>query len=347
MKKKTAKIVFKSVLLLFILFFATACEENGEKELKMRYESLLASTKDSLFPVIHWDDYLAMNDDERSYTEKKSQNLVPETLVLQDVNLVKPYGLLATGKGLLIVDMEGDQLVLTDGQGKMLQKIGKTGNGEQEFLTPTGATFVHNHYYVIDQGNHRIQVLDETFRFVRSISLPIFEDEEDKKFLSIAVDKDETIYLAGNHITHAGLYRANKGDDVFSIMIPNFVGTVSSHNGHVFAINHGRVYVYPENFEMGYAGYTNYLWEIHGGKLECLREFPTKMQTNAFTIGEKIYLHSATREGVLAFERDEYEYQELIRVKDLSFYTSMALYKGNIYLSDPDHHRVLKLEGVE
>lgn len=311
---------------------------------------MIASTKEAVFPVVHENDADGLEHDEVSFTEITSSEMKARKFQVKEIALSSPIDVLSTEEGLLIVDADKNHLVLTDARGKVLRVIGKTGNGEDSFLTPTAVTTFEDQYYVIDQGNHRVKVLDDAFRFLHSIPLPEIQDEDDKWFTNIAVDKEGCIFISGNHLRHAGIYRAGKSDTNFSMLFPNYIGDLLAHDSHLYALNRGTIYANPESLTVGDAGFRNFLWDIDGEKIENKVELPTKMLVRSFILGEKLYVLSYARQGILAFESESQKYQKIVSINpanEFDFPNSMTMMEGDIYIADPENHQILKVEGVE
>ena len=85
-----------------------------------------------------------------------------------NTKLVRPGGVAVTGTTVAVSDQYLCQVKKYSLQGELVSVIGSSGTGVTQFFNPKGLVFNGNkHLYILDGGNHRVQVFlpDDTFSF--------------------------------------------------------------------------------------------------------------------------------------------------------------------------------------
>ncbi|GAW93590.1 6-bladed beta-propeller [Calderihabitans maritimus] len=84
-----------------------------------------------------------------------------------DLGLIRPGGLTVKGDVIYISDLWGHQIVVVDGQGKLVRRIGRPGSGGGELRYPQSVAIDdQGRLWVADAGNNRIQVFDKEGNFL-------------------------------------------------------------------------------------------------------------------------------------------------------------------------------------
>ncbi|KAL9656473.1 hypothetical protein ABK040_005237 [Willaertia magna] len=86
-------------------------------------------------------------------------------------NLRRPFDIFLNDRNQLIVSDSWDNCIkVFTKDGENVKFVGKKGNQEGEFDYPSGFTFdfVNRQYIICDEMNHRIQIFDENFEFIKS-----------------------------------------------------------------------------------------------------------------------------------------------------------------------------------
>ena len=128
-------------------------------------------------------------------------------------NVDEPNGIICLEDSIMISDKASDAIIQMDYSGNLIKKIGKTGNGEGEFLSP-GAIKEYNHeIYVLDQGNNRVQIFDEQLNYVDKVDL-INKKINDPDYVpqKMAVN-EEGIYVTGMSLKEAVIDKYSNGDE--------------------------------------------------------------------------------------------------------------------------------------
>lgn len=111
-------------------------------------------------------------------------------------HLDNPAGILYTNSMLYVVNKGSDTIGQYDSNGTFLKEIGKTGNGECEFISPVLiVTDPEGNFYIAEEGNARVQMFNKNFEYVKEY--PIKQvDKFDCDLLDMEVDADKNIYLS-------------------------------------------------------------------------------------------------------------------------------------------------------
>jgi len=83
--------------------------------------------------------------------------------------IAKPIDVLALKDTILILDYQQNAIFASDYKGNIKRMIGRKGKGPVEFENPAFLKRNKNYYIVYDHTNARIQILDNRFRYVKSL----------------------------------------------------------------------------------------------------------------------------------------------------------------------------------
>ncbi len=169
--------------------------------------------------------------------------------------LRRPTGLARDPKrGLIYVaDTRAHDVKIFNDQGKLVDTLGKRGDGPGEFNAPTYLSFAGNKLYVSDTLNARIQVFDTRGKFLRSIGErgPYVGNLNRPK--GVAADDEGNIYIVESYRDHLLIFNANgdfllpiggTGQGVGEFYLPAGV-CVDQHNRiYVADMFNGRVEVF-------------------------------------------------------------------------------------------------------
>jgi len=135
---------------------------------------------------------------------------------IDESRLVDPYGVAVSNDGIIAVSDWGSshQVKKYSLQGKLLSVIGNNrGNNNDQFYSPSGLVFSSNEMlYVVDSGNHRVQVLQQDGKFVFTFGSKGSNPGQFQWPVKIAIDTDNKVLVSdyeGNHISlfsHAGSF---------------------------------------------------------------------------------------------------------------------------------------------
>lgn len=246
-----------------------------------------------------------------NFKQKDGPKYQVEELIID--GLGNPGGILCRENEILITDSKNDNLIVVDYDGNIVRKVGKTGNGPLEFLSPGDMAVYDNKIYIIDQKNYRVQILDAQLNYLDEIETRIVEQNEpDFVFQHIAVSK-AGIYLNGKSFFHdyVYLYQMNKENPV--IIGKNFYGPLFFYEGGIYATNTAtKVYEKKEDTMSYRSGLDNYFLLIDMEKQDFSKRvdlIPALDATDIFINQEEMTFISPTNASIFVFDKaGDYQY---------------------------------------
>ncbi|KAG2382311.1 hypothetical protein C9374_005513 [Naegleria lovaniensis] len=127
-----------------------------------------------------------------------------EGLLVRTIEMEKPYDIYFEPKFkyMVVSDQKKDVIRLLTKSGEKVKKLGYKGNAKGQFSSPSGV-FVDSfgHIFVADLGNHRIQMFDETGKFMAVIGGSRGKNDDEMEFpRSVCVDPWGVMYVADSSI---------------------------------------------------------------------------------------------------------------------------------------------------
>lgn len=233
-------IIVKKLRLIFCLIFvcilAIGCKENSlekvyedSKDMPMRIYSLSENKK-----------YIKTNGENWGKFPKSIEKKIKLNKInVEEIKSVS--GIVCRENDILLTDMKENCIFRIDYNGKLIEKIGKTGNGELEFLNPHNIKIYDDEVYILDSGNKRVVVLDKDLKFIEKIDIDL--DDELKEYQDFTLK-----YIAVNddYIMLNGL-STRRSDNIICIdrktkekrkIAENFFGPMSFYKDKFYAINY-------------------------------------------------------------------------------------------------------------
>ena len=154
--------------------------------------------------------------------------------------LPSPSGIACSAGNLLVTDVENHCLVVLDQDMNPIQTIGKLGSAPLEFNGPTAIAINDDNYYILDNGNRRVQILNADFEYVDSVPLREEVNVYGLPYQDIAVDSRGTVYFSSGSPA-PGTADVCKVEDGQSVPVLRKVsGFLTAHAGEVYFINKGE-----------------------------------------------------------------------------------------------------------
>lgn len=298
MKKK------KFVLTIFcmILISVTGCQKSEN------YKMTKASKNDVL-PIY----------------EQNAEELqgVSELQILQDVyksgykfeewiieGVEEPGGILALEEAFIVSDRENDCIFKVDNNGNIIDEIGQTGSGNGEFLKPSALAVYNHEIYVLDQGNNRIQILDENLVYDREIKLKDIKTEDPNYIPQNIAVNQEGVFVTGVSLENPVVDRyTEEVDEIGS----NFIGSMSTYDNQMYFINSMVRYYDKENDSFGAVSIApEWLLVAKDKKMEKICELPYGFNITSFCVDEKGILCVSVSGGAVYRLNKDGVYEETI-----------------------------------
>lgn len=268
----------------------------------------------------------------------------------EKTGIKKAGGIWVNEKSIVVSDRENNKLIVLDKDGNKIQEVGKIGMGPLEFSAPTDIFYNEQNklVYVLDAGNHRVQVLSESLEYIKEISLKGMEVSNSTSYSSIAADLD-SIYVALDmaYEENLKLYRISKDGKVekskeacSGVLFADSTGLyVAQTIDHKFA----KSEIGADQFDVqGFSGQT-YLYKVMGAEVEKIANIPF-MYTPGDVIkkNDTYYIVSTLWSMVETFilEGQEFVYQETITPQVPSGKTSsnegyfLSLFDDTLYMAN-------------
>ena len=261
----------------------------------------------------------------------------------------------ATENEIVVLDQEDNNIKVIDWEGNLLKSVGKLGSGNMEFKIPTAFFFdqADKLYYILDNGNRRIVVIDEDFNFVKNIEVKTFKDKWNSDiFDSIVLYKDK-IYLSeayGSEKTMAIISIDMDGNE--KLYDQKFGGFLKVVDDKLYAIENHRGFKYGKEVNTSVGTHEMVIWTANGDTMYLVEEDGMKKLydlpilsncTDLLKIDDFYYFAGSTFGFVNVFkdEKGELKYIKSMNKrikteygKDDSKRLRMQEYKNTIILSD-------------
>ena len=155
-----------------------------------------------------------------------------------DNRLNYPHGVAVSKDGIIAVSDWGssDQVKKYSLQGKLLSVIGNNrGNNNGQFNTPSGLFFSSNKMlYVVDSGNHRVQVFQQDDKFAFTFGSKGSNPGQFQCPIRIAIDTDNRVLVSDHHGHHISLF-SHTGSFISRITCDSPWAITVSPDGHIIA----------------------------------------------------------------------------------------------------------------
>lgn len=156
----------------------------------------------------------------------------------EQTGIGRPYGICVAADAIYVCDFDNSCVVELDRNGNRIASYGEFGEGAGQFRNPTAILRHEGMIYVLDQGNHRVQVFDEEMSYQNEIPYRARAFSENVYFQDMAIDADGTIYLSvweSSDLRTAVYYISEDGNT--NPIMPRIGGVLAEHGGEVYAMN--------------------------------------------------------------------------------------------------------------
>ncbi len=338
----------KKALFLFTLIIivcVTACNKQSDSI----YAEQLEESKGYVLPI----------EDLDQLEEEIEENIFEFEAVLSDQYTVdqleiegvkSPNGILCREDDILISDGANDTLVVIDFDGNIIRKLGKTGNGPLEFVQPGDIVNYKDRIYILDEKNHRVQILDEELNYIDEVETRV-SDPNDPQFIFQNMAVNETgIFVNGFSYFNSRIYLYMQKEKAPVMIGKNFFGPLYEYQEEIYAINTGnKAYDRKEDSMHYVSGGDNFIFRVDTEKkdLELKHELMAATDATGFIMDQKhIVAVSASQGSVFSFSEDgNYEYT-IAYIEDLQKEKSLDISvdpNGNYYVTASENGKVFRV----
>lgn len=285
--KNKIKMVLVSVCILSSLILCS-CEKKTETS--EEYEK----TKDKVLGIFIEKDMEKRTDEAVNFETKDKNEYNVEQIKVKSAKALS--GIAILNDNMLLSDVKKDCIYVTDYQGRVLNTIGKSGNGKLEFIKPNNIKVFGDKVYILDSGNFRVQILDRDLNYLDEIKFNIKKDikKSDPEFsMSKMCVDDNGIYMNGRSLSNNDkIYYYGFDDRKIKPIGYNFHGPMAGYKNGVLAINTlAKTYDKKSDFFSAHTG-NNFLLDVRKDKddLKIIKELPYGMGITDFMVDDACIL---------------------------------------------------------
>ena len=284
----------------------------------------------------------------RSIVETKKRYTLSEDFF--ETNLSEPAGLTIVNGKIVVCDRAGNCLKVFSTEGKLIQDVGKTGNGELQFIAPCQVVYSAEKYYVLDSGNSRVQILNSDFSFSDEVELRRIDDfDSDSGYQDLAVDHEGNIYVTTYAITpqYTKVFKVTPNGTINEIG-DHLIGFIENMNDTLFFTNYKTLYYAQEGVqEQTYVmTYENHLYKIVDDIIEVVSELPFGFNPSDFACdGDHIYLYSERFQTLDCFDlagnyiETLYQFDGDVSIKYISYDETT----GSLFATSPTEGKIYRI----
>lgn len=298
----------------------------------------------------------------KKYTETNGDNLgkflksIEKKIKVSKINVeeIKSVsGIVCRESDILLTDMKEDCIFKVDYKGKLIEKIGKAGNGDLEFLNPQNIKIFGNEVYILDSGNKRVVVLDKNLKFLEKIDIDLEVELKENQYFTL-----KYLAVSGDYIMLNGL-STERNDNIIcidkktkkkSIIAENFFGPMSFYNDRFYAVNtFVKVYNPSESDTFSLEIGENFLFNIDPKEgLENRIDLPPGLHAaDIFVKKEALYMVSNSFREIIKYDlsgKPIFVTEQILNMDDDDYISGMDMDgNGNFYISSERGNIIYKV----
>ena len=263
------------LILLGLICIMTGCQPKHNEN----YQKMVNS-QDDILPIYDYKDVENEISDLDNLQDIMSNAVVEEW---KNDNVTSPCGIACLEEGIVVTDSETNSVIKIDYSGNVLKTTGQT--GEEVLISPGAIAEYDQKLYVLDQGNHRIQVFGSDLNYIEKIDLK--ESKlSDPGYQPQTIAANETgVYVTGMSLHNPVIDRYRDGE--IQEIGNNFIGSIREYNGQIYAINSMGIYYDEKDDSFGaITTVPEKLMTIEGKNLREVCELPCGFGIRAFLLDE-------------------------------------------------------------
>ena len=298
----------KIFIVILATLFMLSCNKQGQEYSGLNEFEVLDVDVEGLSEKDAMDKAYAIVDERYPVTsiDFKEEDRIVDQVDLSKAGIKVLADFRATDDNIIVLDQEDNNIKVFDWEGNLLKSVGKLGSGDMEFKTPTSFFFdqANKLYYILDNGNRRIVVIDEDLNFVKNIEVKTFKDKWNADiFDSIVLYKDK-IYLSetyGSEKTMAIISIDMDGNE--KLYDQKFGGILKVVDDKLYAIEQIRGFKFGKKVDTELGSHEYQIWPscadamylVEEDKMKKLYDFPNLASfTDMLKIGDSYYLPSGS-----------------------------------------------------
>lgn len=229
------------------------------------------------------------------------------------------YGAAVLDNSVLICDMGNSCLREFDFQGNEIKSVGRLGNGNGEFIRPSGLAYCNERFYVVDSGNSRIQILDLNLDYQSEYELEKLDESTAYTYYTdIAVCENGVVTVLTNSVQKesARVYILNSNGSVQKMpFIVN--GYTNCKKDKIYYANTFELFENDSSYDAITEEST--LYEFVNNELRDIFKFPYKYGPTDFIVdGDDVYVLSCVWSQLDHFKTDGSYLETIWRFDSLS-----------------------------
>lgn len=271
------------------------------------------------------------NEDGEQLFENYKDEYIIHRWTKKQTGINSPYGICVLENCIYVADFSGHRIVQLALSGEPLTSYGQLGAEPGNFVNPTAIICHENSLYILDQGNHRIQIFDLEMNYQKEIPYTGVVFSKNVFFHDMAVDQNGTVFLSEweNFVEDAAIYYISD-EGTLNQLESHISGVLAEYQGEVYAINtYSLFYVETSNgLARGATFGSNFLFKCTKSGLEQLCELPYKYAAGDFFIEDEVLyaitlydplniqmnrfmMNGKLGSAVYIFEREERDYSNI------------------------------------
>lgn len=259
-----------------------------------------------------------------------------QELALEEPGIGNPGGICIYNDSIYVCDTENNCIVRLSKDLEREESFGMLGMEEGNFSKPRDITFADGCFYVLDEGNCRVQKFAADFTYLEMYDMPRLCSQYSDEHVSIAVDGEGVIYVSVLSPDPLDAYIYTYRDDGWETIGERAIGYLCAGEENIYFANTLEMEVGEKTTAMQSGKNMLYMLEEKG--LSLMARIDNKYAPTALTFWDgSFYMISAANGYVNCFTGESDRFKTLFALpKDgYSLYMYMAIDEaGNFYIAD-------------
>lgn len=255
---------------------------------------------------------------------------------LEQVGINTPGGVCCYDGNIYVCDIANNCIVKLSKDLVREESYGTLGMEEGNFSKPQDITFSGNCFYVLDNGNSRIQKFDADFRYQETYYLAALHCVP-AMYMSIAVDEGGAIYVTTNAADEEDAFVHCLEDGQWNKIGGEIVGYLCAGDGNVYFAKQFE-FIIEEKATITQSG-ENILYVLQDGGLKPLAQIMNSYAPSALTYQDGcFYMISSGYRMVNRFSQQDENFDTLFFLPRSNTCMYMDIDEaGNLYITDVEN----------